>query len=272
MGSPAWVPSLEAGGSVRSKNSISHRCLLWLCADTLASGPDLSVRNVRSGPLPHPQERRVPGWHQHCQRIELFEARITLAHHLAELARVREEAIAHCQISAGVHAEHLRGKAAGFYRDRLRLTAGPTDAELIKAIEELVSEEMSKQSALPCVHSAENREQVTMGPTPPGTMTHVGGHYGYAGRHYVYGDHYRRYAYHDHHKRYAYYDHHRRYAYYGRYRHYGYYGWYGWPYISYSYYGGGCGWLYRRRSYRQSLLVEPLLRVHWLLLSLNGLW
>jgi hypothetical protein len=31
-----------------------------------------------------------------------------------------------------------------------------------------------------------------------------------------------------------------------RYRHYGYYGWYGWPYISYGYYGGGCGWLYRR--------------------------
>jgi hypothetical protein len=24
-----------------------------------------------------------------------------------------------------------------------------------------------------------------------------------------------------------------------------YYGWYGWPYVSYGYYGGGCGWLYR---------------------------
>jgi hypothetical protein len=28
----------------------------------------------------------------------------------------------------------------------------------------------------------------------------------------------------------------------GHYRYYGHYGWYGWP----SYYGGGCGWLYRR--------------------------
>jgi hypothetical protein len=36
--------------------------------------------------------------------------------HLAELARVREEAITHGQISAGVQAEHYRGKPQVYMR------------------------------------------------------------------------------------------------------------------------------------------------------------
>ena len=68
-------------------------------------------------------------------------AGITVEAHLAELARARELAIAHGQIAAGVQAEHYRGKAAGLYEDRLRLTSGPSDAELVKAIEDLFGEE-----------------------------------------------------------------------------------------------------------------------------------
>jgi hypothetical protein len=75
------------------------------------------------------------------QRMGLDTARITLQAHLAELARARELALSHGQISAGVQAEHYRGKAAGLYEDRLRLTGGPSDEELIKAIEETLGKE-----------------------------------------------------------------------------------------------------------------------------------
>jgi hypothetical protein len=61
--------------------------------------------------------------------------------HLAELARARELAIALGQMAAGVQAEHYRGKAAGLYEDRLRLMSGPSDQELLKAIEELLGKE-----------------------------------------------------------------------------------------------------------------------------------
>ena len=53
---------------------------------------------------------------------------VTMETHLAELARMREEAIAHGQISAAVQAEHYRGKASGLDQDRLRLAGGPNDA------------------------------------------------------------------------------------------------------------------------------------------------
>ncbi|MGZ8399930.1 MAG: hypothetical protein ACXWVI_01320 [Methyloceanibacter sp.] len=67
--------------------------------------------------------------------------------HLAELARARELAIAHGQISAAVQAEHYRGKAAGLYEDRLRLASGPSDFELIKAIEDILGKELAEEIA-----------------------------------------------------------------------------------------------------------------------------
>jgi hypothetical protein len=88
--------------------------------------------------------RRYPKislWLRHFQRVGLDQTRIAAENHLAELARARELAIAHGQISAAVQAEHHRGKAAGLYEDRLRLTSGPSDAELMKAIEDLFGKE-----------------------------------------------------------------------------------------------------------------------------------
>ena len=64
--------------------------------------------------------------------------------HLAQLARARELAIAHGQIAAGVQAEHYRGKAAGLYQDRLLLASGPTDAELLTCLEELLGKEIAE--------------------------------------------------------------------------------------------------------------------------------
>ena len=42
-----------------------------------------------------------------------------------------------------VQAEHHRGKAAGLYEDRLRVTGGPSDADLLKGIEALLGKEVA---------------------------------------------------------------------------------------------------------------------------------
>jgi hypothetical protein len=81
---------------------------------------------------------------RHYQRIGFDQARITAENHLAELARARELALAHGQISAGVQAEHYRGKAAGLYEDRLRLTLSTSDVELLKALEELLGKDTAE--------------------------------------------------------------------------------------------------------------------------------
>jgi hypothetical protein len=75
------------------------------------------------------------------------EARITIGNHLTELARARELALANGQISAGVQAEHYRGKAAGLYEDPLRLAGGPSDFELIKAIKDALGRELAEEIA-----------------------------------------------------------------------------------------------------------------------------
>ena len=72
-------------------------------------------------------------------------AGITVEADLAELARARELAIAHGQISAGVQAEHYRGKAVGLYEERVRLTSVPSDEELLKSIEETLGKDMAEE-------------------------------------------------------------------------------------------------------------------------------
>jgi hypothetical protein len=90
---------------------------------------------------------KVSLWLRHFQQIGMDAARVTMESHLAELARAREFAIAHGQISAGVQAEHYRGRAAGLYEDRLRLAGGPSDFELIKAIEDTLGRELAEEIA-----------------------------------------------------------------------------------------------------------------------------
>jgi hypothetical protein len=61
-----------------------------------------------------------------------------------ELTRLREQALDVKQVAAAVQAEHYRGKAAGLYEDRLRLSSGPSDAELIKSIRALLGDDVAK--------------------------------------------------------------------------------------------------------------------------------
>ncbi len=63
---------------------------------------------------------------------------------LGRLTRLREVALVAKQVSAAVQAEALRGKAAGLYEDRLRLTSGPSDEELVKATEELFDKQTTE--------------------------------------------------------------------------------------------------------------------------------
>ena len=69
---------------------------------------------------------------------------ITIGNHLAELARGRELALSLGQAAAAVQAEHYRGKAVGLYEDRLSVSASISDADLVKAIENLLGEEITK--------------------------------------------------------------------------------------------------------------------------------
>ena len=87
---------------------------------------------------------KVSAWLRHFQRVGLETARVTMAAHLAELARGREIAYELGQASAAVQAEHYRGKAVGLYEDRLQIVDSPSDAELIKAIQELLGTEAAQ--------------------------------------------------------------------------------------------------------------------------------
>ena len=128
----AFVQALSQGKTASDAYRDAYNCsnmadtTVWSEASRLRANPKVSI------------------WLRHSQRIGLDAARITMESHLAELARTRELAIEHGQISAGVQAEAHRGKAAGLYQNRLRLMDGPSDEELLKTIEELLGEEIAE--------------------------------------------------------------------------------------------------------------------------------
>lgn len=79
-----------------------------------------------------------------CQRIGLQHAGITRESHLAELARMRELAIENTQISAGVQAEHYRGRVAGLYNDKLNIAISPSDEALLSQLQALLGPEIAQ--------------------------------------------------------------------------------------------------------------------------------
>jgi len=62
--------------------------------------------------------------------------------HLAELARLRELAVDNGQISAGVQAEHYRGKVAGLYEDKLKLQIGLSDDLILSQLGSFLGPEL----------------------------------------------------------------------------------------------------------------------------------
>ena len=69
---------------------------------------------------------------------------ITKESHLADLARLRELAVENTQISAGVQAEHYRGRVAGLYNDKLSLAVGPSDDALLSQLRALLGPEIAQ--------------------------------------------------------------------------------------------------------------------------------
>jgi hypothetical protein len=78
------------------------------------------------------------------QRMGFEQASITRESHLTELARMRELAVENQQISAGVQAEHYRGRVAGLYNDKLSLTVGPSDEALLAQLANMLGESTTK--------------------------------------------------------------------------------------------------------------------------------
>ena len=128
----AFVDALLAGKRASDAYRHAYNCehmsqgAIWVEASRLRRSPKISL------------------WLRHFQRIRADAAGVTMEAHLAELVRARELAIAHGQIAAGVQAEHYRGKAAGLYEDRLRLTGVPSDDELITTVEALLGKEIAE--------------------------------------------------------------------------------------------------------------------------------
>ena len=89
-------------------------------------------------------DAKVALWLRHYRLAALQEGTLTLQGHLGELTRLREQALDAKQVAAAVQAEHYRGKVAGLYEDRLRLTSGPSDAELIKSIRALLGDDVAE--------------------------------------------------------------------------------------------------------------------------------
>jgi phage terminase small subunit len=77
------------------------------------------------------------------QRLGLANALINKDNHLSELGRLRELAIENQQISAGVQAEHYRGRVAGLYNDKLALTVGPSDESILSQLAALLGPEVA---------------------------------------------------------------------------------------------------------------------------------
>jgi hypothetical protein len=109
----------------------------YSCANMSNAAVWVEASRLRDNP-------KVALWLRHYQRIGAEAAQVTMDAHLAELARAREFAIDHGQISAAVQAEHHRGKVVGLYEDRLRLAGGPSDEELLKDIERLLGSETAE--------------------------------------------------------------------------------------------------------------------------------
>lgn len=90
------------------------------------------------------QNGGIAGFIRSHQRIGLVESVVTRESHLAELARGRELAYENGQISAGVQAEHYRGRVAGLYNDKLALTVGPSDEALLSQVAALMGPDFAQ--------------------------------------------------------------------------------------------------------------------------------
>ena len=128
----AFVEALLQGKTVSDAYRLAYDCSTMSKRTASAEASRLKA---------HP---KISAYLRHAQRIGFERSVVTMEEHLAELVRAREEAIAHGQIGAGVQAEHYRGKAAGLYEEQLSLKSAMSDADLVKAVEQLFDKETTR--------------------------------------------------------------------------------------------------------------------------------
>lgn len=101
------------------------------CSSMSAEAISVEASRLRSSPT-------CSLWLRYFQRQGLSRSAVTLENHLAELERGREIAYDLGQASAGIQAEHYRGKVAGLYEDRIRLDVARDDAMLATQLEAIL--------------------------------------------------------------------------------------------------------------------------------------
>jgi hypothetical protein len=84
---------------------------------------------------------------QYYQRLGQDYSRVTLEEHLAQLARGRELAYELGQASAGIQAEHYRGKAAGLYTERTQLDVNVKDETLVSQLAAFFGQDLASTVA-----------------------------------------------------------------------------------------------------------------------------
>jgi hypothetical protein len=124
-----FVQALLAGNTTREAYKLAFNC---------SKMKDTSISAAASELLGN---HKIATYIRAIQRMGFEQASITRENHLAELARMREIAIENQQVSAGVQAEHYRGRVAGLYNDKLSLTVGPSDEALLAQLGQMLGEE-----------------------------------------------------------------------------------------------------------------------------------
>jgi len=90
------------------------------------------------------QKPKIAQFIRAIQRLGIEHETITRESHLAELARGREIAYALGQASAGIQAEHYRGRVSGLYNDRITLAIGPSDEALLGQLAAILGPETAQ--------------------------------------------------------------------------------------------------------------------------------
>ncbi len=112
------------------------------------------------------RDYKIASYIRSVQRNGLQDVGISRESHLTELARLRELAVENTQISAGVQAEHYRGRVAGLYNDKLTLAIGPTDEALLSQLASLLGPELA--SAIGQELGTQEPSTVTLEASPDG--------------------------------------------------------------------------------------------------------
>jgi hypothetical protein len=90
---------------------------------------------------------KVAVWLTHTRMAALELGIRSLEQHVAQLTRLREEAIDQGQISAAVQAEVAIGRVCGLYEDKIRVTTQASDKDLVNVIRGSLGDDIASQIA-----------------------------------------------------------------------------------------------------------------------------